>query len=387
MRDGDFLLGYILQGFCIMTRKKTIIYFNPDYFTQVDDTVLKHLTKDFHVVWFYLYESFNANLMRFGEKYVKDYGQKYGIETRVYYQEKKGRHLSNYSFFQQIAKDMNRYSPTIVYHCLRNPFWGIAIKTTLKCRNVVMGIHDAQAHSYTLSVTSILNKLFRDVILKFHKNFITFSPNQHELFKQNYGFDSAMVGMSCKDFGKSDKTAKPIREGINLLFFGSIHLYKGLDLLIRAMEELRTKYQVKNIKLTIAGRGPHWEECSQYICTPEMYNQIIRFIDNSEIPDLMSEATFLALPYRNATQSGPLVTAIAYELPIFAPNYGCFRETYNDSSAILYEPDQLTESLHKLSKITQTEYDKMKEACRVIKEKNSEESIAHNYIRYFKTFN
>ncbi len=364
--------------------KPTIVYFNPDFFTQVDDTVLRHLTKEFSVIWFYLYESFNKGSMRYGEEYVKEYGEKYGIETKVYYQKKKGRHPMNYLFFRQIAQDMNQHSPTIVYHCIRNPFWGIAIKTTLKCRNVVMGIHDAQAHSYTLSITSILNKLFRDVILRFHKNYITFSPNQHDLFKRNYGFDSAMVGMSCKDFGKSDKTVKPIREGINLLFFGSIHLYKGLDLLIRAMEELRTKYQVKNIKLTIAGRGPHWEECRQYINTPEMYDLRIRFIDNSEIPDLMCEATFLALPYRNATQSGPLVTAIAYELPIFAPNYGCFRETYNDSSAILYEPDQLTESLLKLSKIAQTEYDKLKEACKIVKKNNSEEAISANYCRCFK---
>ena len=362
---------------------QTIVYINPDFYTDTDITVLHNLQKSYRVVWFYIYEVFKSNSMRYGEEYVKAYGKKYGIETKIYYIKRHGRNPLSYSFYCKIAKDANSYKPDLVYHCIRNPFWGIAIKTTLKCRNVVMGIHDAQAHSYTLSITSILNKLFRDVILKFHKNYITFSPNQHDLFKKNYGFDSAMVGMSCKDFGKSDKTVQPICEGINLLFFGGIHLYKGLDLLIRAMEELRTKYQVKNIKLTIAGRGPHWEECSQYINTPEMYDQRIRFIDNSEIPDLMCEATFLALPYRNATQSGPLVTAIAYELPIFAPNYGCFRETYNDSSAILYEPDQLTESLLKLSKITQTEYDNLKEGCKMVKENNSEEAIAANYCRYF----
>lgn len=366
-----------------MFNMQTIVYINPDFYTDTDITVLRNLKKQYRVVWFYIYELFNSNIMRYGEEYVKEYGEKYGIETKVYYQKKKGRHPSNYLFFRQIANDMNGYSPSIVYHCIRNPFWGIAIKTTLKCKNVVMGIHDAQAHSYTLSVTSILNKLFRDVILKFHKHFITFSPNQHELLKTYYGIDSAMVGMSCKDFGKSTRSVRPVEEGINLLFFGSIHLYKGLDLLIGAMEELRTEYGTNNLKLTIAGRGPHWEECRRNIKTQEMYDLKIRFIDNSEIPDLMSGATFLALPYRNATQSGPLVTAIAYELPIFAPNYGCFSESYSNSSAILYKPEQLKESLLKLSRITQEEYDKLKECCKLVKQNNSEEAIAANYCRYF----
>ncbi len=364
---------------------QTIVYINPDFYTDTDITVLRNLKKQYRVVWFYVYELFNSNTMRYGEDFVKEYGRKYGIETRIYYLKEHGRNPLIYGFYSKIAKDANSYSPDLVYHCIRNPFWGMAIKTTLRCKNVVMGIHDAQAHSYTLSVTSILNKLFRDVTLKFHKHFITFSPNQHELLKTNYGIDSAMVGMSYKDFGKSNKNVHPLSEGVELLFFGGIQHYKGLDILISAIEELKSEKNINNIHLTIAGKGSHWDECKSRIKTPELYNLMVRFIDNSEIPDLMSSSHFLVLPYRDATQSGPLVTAIAYELPIIAPDYGCFRESYNSSSAIFYKSEELKKALNRVAKMTQQEYDEMKSACKSIKDMNGEVAIAANYIQYFKT--
>ena len=59
----------------------------------------------------------------------------------------------------------------------------------------------------------------------------------------------------------------------------------------------------------------------------------------------MSSHHFLALPYRDATQSGPLATAIAYELPILAPRFGYFMETYTDDSAILYKHGDIENAL------------------------------------------
>ena len=41
--------------------KKTLVYLNPDCFTDTDLTVLKHLTNDFRVVWYYIHESKKIN--------------------------------------------------------------------------------------------------------------------------------------------------------------------------------------------------------------------------------------------------------------------------------------------------------------------------------------
>ena len=148
------------------------------------------------------------------------------------------------------------------------------------------------------------------------------------------------------------------------------------------MEHLRSQ-GVSNLSLTIAGRGCSWSACKLLIKTQEMYNLQVRFIENNEIPDLMSPHHFLVLPYRDVTQSGPLATAVAYELPVIAPNFGCFSETYTKESAMLYSQGNLVEALKSVADISNEEYQYMKKACNKVKEANSEEHIAENYIHCF----
>ena len=192
-----------------------------------------------------------------------------------------------------------------------------------------------------------------------------------------------MVGMSFKSFGESDKTPEPIIEGVKLLFFGSIILYKGLDLLILALEELKAT-GVNNISLTIAGKGAFWEDCKPLIKTPEMFNLQVRFIENEEIPDLMSTHHFLVLPYRDVTQSGPLVAALGYGLPVIAPKMGSFMDVFNDETAILYPEGGLKDALTKVSQMDTYHYELLKEAVAGMRENYTEERIAQNYIKAFK---
>lgn len=362
--------------------KRTIVYLNQDCYTDTDLTVLKHLTKEFHVVWFYIHESIKSS-SKISIEQAYDYAMQYNIDIRVKDPMMRYRNPKNFFFYANIAKEINMISPNIVFHCMRDPYWSLAVKFVLKCRNVVLGVHDAQTHSYKMTLSRFLEKYSKGISIKVHHNFVTYSINQQKLFKQIYGKDSYMVGMSCKDFGKSSLCAPSILSGVKLLFFGTINEYKGLDLLIRAMEQLRSQ-GVSNLSLTIAGNGSFWGHCKSLIKTQEMYDLQVRFIENNEIPDLMSSHHFLVLPYRDATQSGPLATAVAYELPVIAPNFGCFAETYSNDSALLYSQGNLVKALKTVTEFSNEDYQKMKLACKKVKCANSEEHIADNYILYFK---
>ncbi len=361
-------------------KKRKVVYFNSDCFTDTDTTVLRHLAKYYNVVWYYIHESQKANKMSVED--AQFYSDKYGIRLNAVDPQARNRSLKNLSFYWHIADEINHLRPDLVYHCLRNPYWAICIKYKLKCPNIVLGIHDVKSHSYSFSLSHIMERITKDIVLKTHKRFITFSYNQKELFRKEYGKESAMVGMSYKYFGASSLTQPDIDNGIKLLFFGSINKYKGLDLLISALEKLKIE-GLSNLKLTIAGRGIFWTECKRLTKTAEMYNLQIRFIDNKEIPDLMSSHHFLVLPYRDATQSGPLATAVAYQLPIIAPDYGCFVETYSQDAAVFYKPGHLEEALRKVASLSQNDYSSLKTACLKVKENNDEENVARNYINYF----
>ena len=58
--------------------KRTIVYLNPDFFTDTDLTVLKYLAKKYRVVWYYIYESIKSTNRISIEKAIQ-YSEQYGI--------------------------------------------------------------------------------------------------------------------------------------------------------------------------------------------------------------------------------------------------------------------------------------------------------------------
>ena len=121
------------------------------------------------------------------------------------------------------------------------------------------------------------------------------------------------------------------REHLNLdeadkiiLFFGFIRAYKGLDLLIEAMNDETVKKQ--NIKLLIAGE--FYEDAKQYHELIEKHNLsptiILRtnFIQDSEVKYYLCAADCIVQPYKNATQSGVTPLAYHFEKPMIVTNVG-----------------------------------------------------------------
>ena len=366
----------------MMNEKPTLVYVSPDYYTQVDDTVLPYLTRDFRVVWVYLYESLVAGRTQYDPDKARAFAEQHGLELIVWDQCYRRRDLRNVGLFRRLARRINTYKPAIVYCCVAFPFWTYAY-SALKCPCKVYGAHDVLPHSRRMNPLLKFYYSFARRSMKRFAHVFTFSRNQHDLLLEKYGRESEMVGMSIKSFGESALTPGPLSEGVRILFFGVIKSYKGLDLLIAALEELFAS-GVRNVQLTIAGTGYYWDACQALIRTPSQYDLQVRFIDNAEIPDLMSSHHFLALPYRDATQSGPLVAALGYGLPVIAPRFGVFTEVFDDDTAVLYEPGDVEGALRRVAAMPQATYDALRGAVADLREQYTEEAVAENYIRAFK---
>ena len=124
--------------------------------------------------------------------------------------------------------------------------------------------------------------------------------------------------------------AEPTR---NLLFFGNLLPYKGVDILLRAFARLSPK-SAQNTRLTIAGRPEMNVEPLQRLARQlqidDRVDWISRPIRESEVPSLFRSATAVVLPYREIDQSGVLMTAIAFGKPILATRVGGIPETIQD---------------------------------------------------------
>lgn len=157
------------------------------------------------------------------------------------------------------------------------------------------------------------------------------------LFVSDYVKDSTMkryfegLPNETAPFGKLnatraeiDRSWKPIP---NILFFGRIEKYKGLDLFVESLEILSKAN--KNFNFTIAGSGIICDRTREKIDQLKKLHQgllVNRWISDSELHDLHLCADILVVPYLEASQSGVLASAQDYVIPFVCTNVGALPE-------------------------------------------------------------
>ena len=137
---------------------------------------------------------------------------------------------------------------------------------------------------------------------------------------------------------------KPGRK--NILFFGLIREYKGLDILLEAFRNLGEDYQ-----LVIAGE-PYgsFEKYRKIIDTLPGKDRIfmnLKYIKDSEVTDYFSVADVAVLPYRSATQSGISSVSYQFEVPMIVTDVGGLKETIGDRGTGLVAEEGTPDAIHK----------------------------------------
>ena len=160
------------------------------------------------------------------------------------------------------------------------------------------------------------------------------------------------------NFGESIPKAKAL-ETLKLdpsfkyiMFFGFIRDYKGLDLLLEAMQDKRL--ETNKIKLILAG---------EYYSNEQKYLDLIKqfgiesqielfteFIPNEEVATYFSAADLVVQPYKTATQSGITQIAYHFEKPMVVTDVGGLKEIVPENKVgfvVKPEPKELAEAILK----------------------------------------
>lgn len=137
----------------------------------------------------------------------------------------------------------------------------------------------------------------------------------------------------------SKPTAKRDKN-LNLLFFGFVRPYKGLDTLLKAVGILKDY----DISLKIAGE--FWDGKAEFLKLvseldiSEKVEIIDRYIPDDEMTRYFSWADLVVLPYRKSITSGIIATAYGFRKPVLATNVGGFHEIVKDGyTGKLVPPD------------------------------------------------
>jgi glycosyltransferase involved in cell wall biosynthesis len=151
-------------------------------------------------------------------------------------------------------------------------------------------------------------------------------------------------------FGKKmDRDAAEDKLGLkkgkkNILFFGLIRTYKGLDILLEAFGKLSQDYQ-----LIIAGEpyGPFdkYQKIIDSLPNRENVHTWLKYIKDSEVTDYFSAADIAVLPYRSATQSGISSVSYHFEVPMIVTDVGGLKETIGDRGTGIVAADGRPETI------------------------------------------
>ena len=117
-----------------------------------------------------------------------------------------------------------------------------------------------------------------------------------------------------------------------LLFFGLIRKYKGLDILINAMEKINT--ELEDYTLLIVGecyenKGKYTDLIKKAGITDNVQCHYY-FVPDNEVGKYFSASDVVVLPYKTASQSGIVQIAYHFNTPVIVSNVGGLPEIVDE---------------------------------------------------------
>lgn len=261
--------------------------------------------------------------------------------------------------------------------------FGFIYRMGVKC---VQTVHDPFPHSGETNRRK--NSAYRNVMAN-AKYFVLLNNKQKDDFCSTYGISPELVFINrlgvydnIKNFVKSNQTT--IKN--NILFFGRISPYKGVEYLCEAMKIVRQA--VPDATLTIAGGGRMYFDIEPYkqLEYIEVRNH---YVGMEELAALLSRCTLSVCPYTDATQSGVIMTSFSLYKPVVATNVGGLGEMIEDGKSGLLVPPKnpkaLAEAIISLLQ-DETKLSSMTDYIRQAYEQGNRSwnAIADKYIEYYQ---
>jgi len=267
---------------------------------------------------------------------------------------RKARNFLNFFRAILLTGKMIKYKPTLIYiENFSDPYFAIFSGLFLSKSKVIISIMDYELHPYERNKKRLSDRFYKRIYLKFFKNFQVFSSEQASLMRNEQPSKTIFyipLYLIKNDYTVTKKINNGNQEFINFLFLGNIHYYKGIDILIKAGNTLSLKY--KNFKIVIGGYCNDFSKYENLIENKNIFELKIYYLSKKEIQVLLSNTDVLVLPYRQVTQSGPLMMAFNFGIIPLASDLKGFQELIDDGyNGFLFTNNSLNELVKAMEKI------------------------------------
>ncbi len=233
-----------------------------------------------------------------------------------------------------IRRTLRRWRPQVVHvHENHDPRL-LALTTGYP---TVLTVHDPLGHPGAPELTHWENWIFRRWFRRADRFVVHGQPLVAEL-EPIVGHGRIIV-IPHGGWPRSEPLRRPASPSV--LLFGRLEQYKGVEVLVDAMRLLWATRP--DVKLVVAGAG----DAARLVPDDPRISLIPRYIPESEVDTLLAEASLVALPYTQASQSGVGVVAIGAGVPVVVSDLGAL-PTLAYQSSFVFEagnPRALAETL------------------------------------------
>jgi len=239
------------------------------------------------------------------------------------------------------------------------------IKTAFLCHN----LFDHDAHG--------LKRKVSEYFLKQADAYIVQSSEQQAMLHEIKP-DAELLLRIHPIYDRFPAAGKPLskRGRLELLFFGFIRPYKGLDTLLAALGAL----QDREVHTTIVGEAWGDVEALKKQITdagvPSLETKI-EYVTDAQAADYFARADAVVLPYRSATGSGVVALAYHYGKPVIASAVGGLKDAVRDGkTGWLVPPEDPAALAAAIAKTTRQQAAACKPAIEAFCRENSWQAMA-----------
>lgn len=272
----------------------------------------------------------------------------------------------------------------------------------LKRKKILISVHNITPHE-TKRYVVITDKILNMFIFRFADAFIVHNKRNKNRLMELYGIKDDKIFITGHGVIQPDKICHiskiDAREQLQistdkkiLLFFGYVWRYKGLDILLQSLADI--KKEVPNIQLLIVGQTfRYWGSWKYYEKIIKKYNLFdyvitkLEYIPESEIEPYFGAADLVVLPYKEPfdTHGGVGALVLGFKKPMVVSDIGGLPEYVKDRQAIV-NPDDVTDLSKTIINIFKNKnlYEKLTQDSVDLSKELTWEKIAKKTVEVYK---
>lgn len=249
----------------------------------------------------------------------------------------------NFQLHRQFAAALNKKNYDVVnfngYRGSQMFIHGFLKNATAK----VWTVHDPVLHSGEDKwQTRLAYRLFRYL----NAHFILHNHGQLSVFQEKNLIDRNRVHYipfgPLEVFHLFENGSDIVQEPKTVLFWGRISPYKGVEYLVKAA--MAAKKKIPGLRVVVAGK-PNYAIDTSVLEGDPVFDFRNGFIENPELVNLIRQSAMVVCPYTDATQSGVLMTAYAFNKPVLATAVGGIPEVVTEGVTGCLVPPKNAEAL------------------------------------------